>query len=174
MIGSTRYIATAEIARQSQLSAELTKLQQSVSTNKRMSAASDDPSAAARVAAIRADQADNAIYTINANSGVSIASAADTTLGSVATAVARAKEIMLQGRTDSATASDRAALATELRGIVADLATYATASDTNGRPLFSDQRRAGYPGVGCAQLHRDRYQGGGVRHRDDRFRHQVA
>lgn len=136
MIGSTRYIAAAEIDRQVRLSADISKLQQSISSGKRLAAGSDDPAAADRVAEIRQAGADQAIWSANADTGASIAGAADDRLGAVASALARAKELVLAGRNDSATAADRASFATELRGIVADLATYAQSIDPNGRALF--------------------------------------
>ena len=138
MIGSTRYTAAAEIARQSQLAAEIAKLQQSVSTGKRISAPSDDPVASSRISEIRQSQADQTVWTSNVTTGAAIASAADTKLGSVASLLDRAKDLMLSGRNDATSASDRLSLANELRGLAAEVGTYATATDANGRALFPD------------------------------------
>jgi len=53
MISSTRYRAIAEINRQTDLAQQIAKLQESVSSGKRISKPSDDPDAAQRIAEIR-------------------------------------------------------------------------------------------------------------------------
>ena len=136
MIGSTRYVASAEINRQARLSADIGKLQESVSSGKKLSAASDDPVAAARVASIAQIQANNTVYEANITTGSSIAAAADTQLTSVQNALTRAKELLLSGRTDSSSGVDRNALATELASVAADVQSASTTLDPNGNPLF--------------------------------------
>ena len=136
MIGFTRHVATTEIARQTKLSQDIGRLQQTISTGKRLIAGSDDPAAADRIAAIRQTKADHATWISNADTGTAIAGAADTILGSVASALTRAKELVLTGRNETLTATDRASLSTELRGIAADIASYAQSLDPSGRPLF--------------------------------------
>ena len=136
MIGATRYIASVEIARQSKLSGDMSKLQQSISSNNRLSAPSDDPNAAARIADIRQDQADNAVWTRNTNTGASIASGADTAVKSLANLLTRAREQIIQGANDTNGNVDRAAIATELRSIAAQVTTLRASNDANGQPLF--------------------------------------
>ena len=138
MIGSTRYVAAAEIARQSRLAADMAKLQESVSTGKRLSAPSDDPVASSRISEIRQSQADQSVWTRNVTTGQAIASAADTKLGSVASLLDRAKDLILAGRNEATSAADRLSNAAELRGLADEIGTYASASDANGRPLFPD------------------------------------
>lgn len=136
MIGSTRYVAAAEINRQTRLSSDISKLQESVSSQKRLSAASDDPVAAARIATINQAQSNNTVYEGNVTTGTAIANAADTQLTTVQNALTRAKELMLNGRTGSGATVDRNALATELAGIAADIQASSNALDPNGNPLF--------------------------------------
>ena len=138
MIGSTRYVASAEIARQSQLAAEMAKLQQSISTGKRLSAPSDDPVAAARISQIRQTQADQTTWTRNVTTGAAIASAADTKLGSVASLLDRAKDLILAGRNEATSTADRLSYVNELRGLADEIGSYASATDANGRALFPD------------------------------------
>ena len=135
-IGYTRHVADCEVARQVKLAKDIGRLQQQVSTGKRLIAASDDPAAADRIAAIRQTSADHVTWIAYSHTGAAIANAADTTLGSVANALTRAKELVLAGRNETLSASDRAGLATELRGIIADISSYAQSTDPNGRPLF--------------------------------------
>lgn len=136
MIGSTRYTAGVEIARQTSLAAEISKLQQSISSNQRLSAASDDPTASARIADIRQSQADNAVWLKNVNTGAGIAAAADTALTSLSTMMVRAKELIIAGANDTNANVDRAQIATELRSIAAQVTTLSASRDPNGRPLF--------------------------------------
>jgi flagellar hook-associated protein 3 FlgL len=136
MIGSTRYTAGVEIARQTSLAAEIAKLQQSVSSNQRLSAASDDPTAAARIADIRQSQADNAVWLKNVNAGAGIASAADTALSSLSTMMARAKELIIAGANDTNANVDRVQIAIELRSIADQVTTLSDSKDPNGQALF--------------------------------------
>ena len=115
MISSTRYRATAEINRQTELSRQIAQLQESVSTGKRLSAASDDPGAAQRISEIRQTQADQVVYTNNANMGTSISSAVDTSLSSISDLLNRAKELVLNGRNDTTSSTDRNAITQELQ-----------------------------------------------------------
>lgn len=136
MIGSTRYTAGVEIARQTSLAAEIAKLQQSVSSNQRLSAASDDPTAAARIADIRQSQADNAVWLKNVNAGAGIASAADSALSSLSTMMARAKELIIAGANDTNANADRVQIATELRSIADQVTMLSNSKDPNGQALF--------------------------------------
>jgi flagellar hook-associated protein 3 FlgL len=136
VISSTRYRASAEIARQSQLAQEIAKLQESISTNKRLAAPSDDPTAANRISEIRQTQASQTVWSTNIKSGQATSDTADSTLGSVQTLLNRAKELMLKARNDSTSDIDRASIAGEIRGLITDLNTYAQTTDQTGRSLF--------------------------------------
>lgn len=138
MISATRYSSLAEINRQTELAKEMAQLQQSVSSGNRLTAPSDDPAASARIADIRQTQADQLVWSRNADTGASIASAADTTLTSVGSLLDRAKDLVLSARNDTTSAADRSSIAAELRGLATDLDTYAQQSDPTGRPLFPD------------------------------------
>lgn len=136
MISATRYSSAAEIRRQTELAKEITKLQASVSTGKRITAGSDDPIASGRVAEIRQTQADQVVWSRNADTGASIAAAVDTNLKTVASMLDRAKDLVLLGRNDTASPADRSAIAAELRGLATDLLAYSQQNDPTGRPLF--------------------------------------
>ena len=136
MISSTRYNAAAEINRQTELSKQIAQLQESVSSGKRLSAPSDDPGAAQRISEIRQTQADQAVWTVNVSMGTSIASSVDTSLTNISGMFDRAKELVLSGRNDTTSATDRAAITQELQSIIAKLDTASTASDPTGAPLY--------------------------------------
>ena len=136
MISATRYSAAAEIRRQANLAKEMSTLQTSVSTGKRLTAPSDDPSASSRVADIRQSQADQAIWTRNVGTGTGIAAAADNALDSIADIMDRAKELVLSARNDTSSPENRSVIAAELRGLAEDLESYSQTKDPTGRPLF--------------------------------------
>jgi flagellar hook-associated protein 3 FlgL len=136
MISATRYRAAAEISRQADLSQDIAKLQESVSTGKRITKASDDPQASQRVSEIRQAQADQAVWSNNISMGTSIASAVDSSLGTLADSFNRAKELVLSGRNDTTSAANRASIAAELRAISVNLDNASTSSDPTGAPLY--------------------------------------
>lgn len=136
MIGATRYQASLEIQRQSSLAAEISKLQTSISTNQRMTAASDDPAAAARVSDIRQIQSNNATWLKNITTGAGIAATADTALSTLSTTIQRAKELIISGANDTNANVDRTQIAAELRSIADEITTLSNSKDPNGQPLF--------------------------------------
>jgi flagellar hook-associated protein 3 FlgL len=138
MLSATRHRATAEIGRQSQLALEMAKLQESVSSGKRLSKASDDPIAASRITELRQAQADQLMWKSNLNTGGSVAEVADSKIGDIAEVLGRAKELVLSGRNDSTSTTDRNSIAVSLRSLVAELDTAAQALDPSGEPLFPD------------------------------------
>lgn len=136
MISGTRYRLNAEIARQSRLAQEIARAQTDISTEKRLQVASDDPVAAARIADIRRAQENEKAWAANVESSAALASRADNALATVASALDRARELMVSANNDTLSTSGRAAIAVELRGIVADINNYANQRDARGQPLF--------------------------------------
>ena len=136
MISSTRYRALAEINRQTDLSEQIAKLQASVSTGKRIDKASDDPGAAQRISEIRQTQADQVVWTNNVNMGTSIAASVDTSLTNISSMLDRAKELVLSGRNDTTSATDRTAITQELQSLITRLNDASTANDPTGAPLY--------------------------------------
>lgn len=150
MISATQNRIQAEVNRQTQLSSEIAKLQTDISTGVRIQTASDDPAAAARVAGIRQQQADQAGWAANVQTAAAAASAADGVMTNVATAVTRAQELLIQARSSTLSASDRTAIATELNGLSADVQSYAAQTDASGQPLFPTAALAVPVGDGSA------------------------
>jgi flagellar hook-associated protein 3 FlgL len=136
MISSTRYNAQAEINRQTELSKQIAKLQVSVSSGKRLSAPSDDPGAAQRISEIRQTQADQVVWNNNVAMGTSISSAVDTSLTNISAMLDRAKELVLSGRNDTTSLTDRAAITQEWQSIIDKLDSASTANDPTGAPLY--------------------------------------
>jgi flagellar hook-associated protein 3 FlgL len=136
MISGTRARLSAEIARQTRLAQDIARGQADISSGKRLQAPSDDPVAAARIADIRQTQADQKIWSANIETASAVASQVDGTLTSVASAIDRARELMLSASSDTLNASDRNIIAVELRGIADDIHSYAAETDSRGYALF--------------------------------------
>ena len=136
MISASTYNVQAEVNRQTQLSSDIAKLQTQISTGVRLQAASDDPAAAARVAAIRQSQAEQTTWSANVDAAAATATAADSMMGNVETSLQRVQELLIQASSATTSASDRVSIATELGGIAQDLSGYAAAKDSTGQALF--------------------------------------
>ena len=136
MINSTRYRALTQISQQSKLTAQIARLQSDISTTKRIDTASDDPIAAARVAQLRSEQADTATWKRNIENAQSIAAQADTSIGSVQDVFNRVKELVLAGRTQSVSPTDRAAIVQELGELNVTLNNLMTGTTPTGQPIF--------------------------------------
>lgn len=133
---NSRYSLASEISRQQALEAQIAQLQIDISSGIKVHVASDDPQAAARIAQIGRQQANEATYASNVKQAQATASLLDSNLDSVQTALVQAKTAMLQGSNGSANASDRQALVTELQGIQKSLQNLSNQTDSSGNPLY--------------------------------------
>lgn len=145
MISGTSARFTAEVARQSGLSNDIARLQDQVSTGKKLAAPSDDPSGNERLDGIRREQADDASYSTNVEAASAIATRVDGAMTSLSTSLDRAKELMTQASSGTYSADQRAIAANELRGIAGDVATLAAQKDSNGKPLFPETTALAIP-----------------------------
>ena len=136
-INATGNRMTSEIARQSQLAQDIERTQISISTKKRIQTASDDPVAAARIATIAQAQSDSTTWSGNLSFAQAQSAQSDTILSSLSDGMIRAREIMVAGASATATISDRAVYANELRSIAADVASFRATKTSSGEPLFA-------------------------------------
>ena len=137
MISGSSFNLQAEINRQKALSTSIAQLQTDISTGVKVHVASDDPVAAAQIAQIRTTQADSAVYARNIGAASATTGLIDTNLGSVQTALDRAKELVLAASNGTQNADDRTAAVTELRSILSEVQGYSTQTDADGQPLFT-------------------------------------
>ena len=114
----------------------LSRTQEQLTTGRIINRASDDPSGAAAAMRLRQSVPQQRQYARNADDGKGWLDQVDTTLGSMADAVRRARELALQGANSAALGSQgREALATEVAQIREGL--LASANTTYlGRPIF--------------------------------------
>jgi len=126
-----------EINRQQSLARAISDTQISISTGKKIQRASDDPVAAARVAAIGRSQANSKAWSVNLDTGLSLNSQADTAISGMADRLALSRQLLLAGANGAVTQADRDTLATQLDGIADELDALVGRRSANGQPLFS-------------------------------------
>ncbi len=137
MIGITNTRIGHDIARQSALAGQVARTQIEISTGKKVQLASDDPVASARLATIRQSQSDHEAWASNIALGQSLSDQADSVFATVNERMARAREALVGGANGTASAADRATLASELRDIAAELDDLARTKASTGSSLFS-------------------------------------
>nr|WP_295771202.1 flagellar hook-associated protein FlgL [Rhodoferax sp.] len=126
----------------------LSNLQEQLTSGKRVNTASDDPTAAAqaeramtRISRIQTDQ-----RALDAQRD-SITQA-EGTLGDVASAMQRFRELVVNAGSGVNTSADRTTIAGELQGLRDEIFALANRKDTNGQPLFGALASALTPFVG--------------------------
>lgn len=94
--------------------ARLTRLQGQLSSGKQITRPSDDPYGASRALALRGELGGLDQYQRNVDDGTGWLNTSDTALGQVSDALARVRELLVQGGTDTAGPASRAAIADEI------------------------------------------------------------
>ncbi|MEO6561778.1 MAG: flagellar hook-associated protein FlgL [Nitrosospira sp.] len=113
------------------------KTLEQISSGKRNLAPSDDPAAYVRALSVSQADASNTQYAANRQSATSSLSALDGTLGDVTTLVQNAQQLAVSAGNGTLSDSDRAAIATQLRGNLDELMSLANRTDADGQYLFS-------------------------------------
>lgn len=122
------------------LRAEAEALQQQVSTGSRLQRASDDPVASARLRALSRSERLAGIDGANAARANEELSAASARLEEVATALIRARELVVQAASDATSPAMRAAIAGEIAQLRDGVLASANALSLTGRTLFSGEQ----------------------------------
>jgi len=133
---ATSTIYTNATNAMSSLQAQADKLSTQISTGSKISKASDDPLASARLALLSQNTADNTVWTANISLAQSLVAQSDSTLDSVQTQMTRAQELAVEANTGTLTDANKQSIATELQGILASLGSLANTKDARGQPLF--------------------------------------
>lgn len=117
--------------------ASMSDTEQQLSTGKRILNASDDPVAAAKVLQLQHVDAANQQYQRNIDSASNRLGMEQTSLDQVTGILQRVRTLALQGTNGTQTPADRAAAATELRQLFAQLVQVANGKDAQGDSLFA-------------------------------------
>ncbi|WP_411701308.1 flagellar hook-associated protein FlgL [Conyzicola sp.] len=121
----------------------LSKLQETASSLKRIGVPSDDPSGTADSIRVRSEQNAVAQFARNINDGNSWLTTVDTALGKTGDIMKRVRDLTVQGANDGAlSATQKEAIAVELESLRADLMTTAN-TKYMGRTVFAGNSDAG-------------------------------
>jgi flagellar hook-associated protein 3 FlgL len=119
-----------------EVSQRLSKTQQRMSSGKQLTRPSDDPYGTSRALSLRADIAGTQQYQRNVGEATAWQSVTDSALSKITEAVQRARDLALQGASDSAGQAARNAAAAEIDQLIASVKQEANAS-YGGRYVFS-------------------------------------
>ena len=114
---------------------ELNSIQRQISTGKKLTDFSDDPSGASQSLSLRSAAADNSQYQRDADSAKSYLSAADSALSSASTIVQSARQIAVQGANGTQSPDSLKALSSQVDGIIQQVTQLAN-TDLHGTYLF--------------------------------------
>jgi flagellar hook-associated protein 3 FlgL len=118
------------------LNGEADRLQTQISTGKKLTAASQDAGGWSRLATLKRGAADDKAAAGNIDLAAGILSQADTALDGMTQQLQRAQEIAIQAGNGTLTADQRAAFATQVDAIMADVLALANQRDVRGVPMF--------------------------------------
>jgi flagellar hook-associated protein 3 FlgL len=138
---SSGMLFDSNVATMQRQSAALRHTQQQVATGRRILTPADDPVAAARALEVTQAREMNSQYRINQNSARSALGLAESQLAAVGELIQNVQERAVQAGNPTLSASDRAAVARDLRARFDQLLGLANSTDGSGQSLF-----AGYQG----------------------------
>jgi flagellar hook-associated protein 3 FlgL len=115
----------------------LAKLQQSLSSGKKINAPADDPTGAAR-----AERALNRLARIATDQRAletqrNAMASAESTLGSITEALQQVRDLVVSAGNGSFTAADRKTVSAQIAGLRTHILALANTQDSNGQPLFA-------------------------------------
>lgn len=133
---STNTIYDLGVSRLSQLQADQAKLQQQISSGKRVLVPSDDPVAASRILQISQSQSMNAQYAENRQIANTHLAGLDTSLGSI-TELLTVARTNLVGSAGTLTSEQRTVLSTNLKASLDTLLGHANTKDAFGNYMYA-------------------------------------
>ena len=129
---------------------DLARIQNQLSTGKRIANLADDPAAAAGAAVLRSDLASNTQFEQNRQFAQQRLSFAESTLGAVGDNLQSARELLVSAGNGGYSDADRKTIAGQLRESLATLVGLANSSDGQGGYLFGGTREDTPPFVDSA------------------------
>ena len=118
------------------LKAQAAKLQEQISTGKKITSASDDPVAFSDLALLKAKDVRLAQYKRNIDVARQTLTLENTALTQASNLLTRVKELSINATNDTLSATDRKNVAIEAKGIEDSLLDLANTKDSNGLPIF--------------------------------------
>ncbi len=117
--------------------AKLSKTELQLATGKRIMSPKDDPAAAAYLLDLRSTISQVEQYQANSDRAKARVELEETTLKGVGDLMPRILELAIQGQNDTNSASDRNAIAMELRQLNDEMLALANTKDSNGEYIFA-------------------------------------
>ncbi len=133
---STSQFYSRSLTQMSGLNVQADKLQTQISTNKKLTVASDDAAGFTRLATLKRDASADKAAKGNLDLAAGILAQSDTALAGITDQLQRAKELAVQANSGTLTADQRATIAGQLDGILQDVASLANQTDARGVPIF--------------------------------------
>ncbi|MCC2979976.1 MULTISPECIES: flagellar hook-associated protein FlgL [unclassified Sphingomonas] len=133
---STNLFFNRSTASMQKLQAQFDRLNEQVSTGKKLLAPSDDSVGYQRLQVINRANADGTQDAANVKLAQSTLQQAGSSLSQMTERLQRASELVIQGRTGTNSDTAKAAIATELEGILESVIALANGKDARGMPLF--------------------------------------
>lgn len=127
------------------LQSALNRSQMQLSTNRRNLTPADDPIATARALEVTQSQSVNTQLVTNRTNAKNVLSQEELALGGTGNLIADIKDLVVKAGNATMKDTDRASIATELEGRLADLMGLANSSDGNGGYLFSGNKSTTQP-----------------------------
>ena len=134
---STSTIYDSGVLSMQQQTERLLRIQQQISSGRRILAPADDPVAAARVLEVSQSQSINTQYATNSGAASDSLGLEESALGSVTGLLQNVRDIAVNAGNPILSPSDRASLANALRGNYQELLGLANSTDGTGQYLFS-------------------------------------
>ena len=134
---STSTIYDSGVSTMQQQTERLYKVQQQISSNRRILTPADDPVAAARALEVSQSQSINTQYGTNGGSASDSLSLEESVLGNIYGLLQDVRDVAVNAGNPALSPSDRASLANDLRGRYQELLGLANSVDGNGQYLFS-------------------------------------
>lgn len=129
---------TQEATRQARLAAQIAAKQTQISTGKRLQRASDDPTAAARIADLSRMQTNDNARARNISLGISMTAQADAQLRNMSHLLARTRELTISAASVGLTPSDRTTMSLEIRAMADEIDAMASLQSATGDALFAN------------------------------------
>lgn len=142
---STAYTYSSGIDDLQRRQSELTQAQEQMTSGKRVSKPSDDPAAIARAERALSEEARGTALQRSIDASRNAMTLTESALGDAVDLTQTARETLVKAGNATYTASERQALATQLRQIRAQLLSVANQTDGNGGYLFGGQGAAATP-----------------------------
>lgn len=133
---STSQFYSRSLTQMSGLNVQADKLQTQISTNKKLTVASDDAAGFTRLATLKRDASADKAAKGNLDLAAGILAQSDTALAGITDQLQRAKELAVQANSGTLNADQRATIAGQLDGILQDVASLANQTGARGVPIF--------------------------------------